>query len=751
MTIGPRTGLLAVCAAAALAHAQRFTIVALPDTQFYSEHPEWAYHFNAQTQWCVDHASEWDIAFVTQLGDVVQHGSQLPEWQRADAAIGRLDGRLPYSVAIGNHDWGSTGNKDAPTDYYRSFFGPQRYAGRPWYGGADPTGLNHFQVFQAGGYAFLHLALEWRPDWKSDAMAWAQSIIDAHPGMPTIVSTHEYATDADGGHRSASGENQFNRLVRANDQVFMVLNGHFTQGNAYGEYHEVVLNDFGRPVYQMLSDYQSRVEGGDGWMRLIEFQPEMGRIDVYTFSPSREERGMAAWENDADSRFGFELDLGQRFSPVKDTIPARTVTFRQGESGYAGSLDTTLRQSQPGTRFYSDDSLWIDGDDPNGSTLDTQSLLRFDGVFGPLGVPADSDILGAVLELGVNNGGSGIGLHRALTTWSNLSTWDSLGAGVQPDGADAASRWSRQLSGVTDGQLSVDVTSDLRLRFNGAADTGWVMLPLGDDGVGVASAEAASLAARPRLVLRIADAPVHTAAFQQGVNGYDGTSDTELRAINPDTGLGQEPRASVDAQYSFLKTNALLRFDGLFGPGAIPAGARITSAVLQVQIVDAGSGLTLHAMRRPWQESDTWNSLLGGVRADDLEADYRPIASAGRDSDAPNLAAGPLGFDVTADVIRWRAGAPNQGWAMLPWPSGIDGVDVATSEWPEVSERPRLIVRYLAGCAADFDGDGAADTRDVLAFLNVWAASDPSADMNGDGIIDSRDVLAFLNIWAAGC
>ncbi len=56
-----------------------------------------------------------------------------------------------------------------------------------------------------------------------------------------------------------------------------------------------------------------------------------------------------------------------------------------------------------------------------------------------------------------------------------------------------------------------------------------------------------------------------------------------------------------------------------------------------------------------------------------------------------------------------------------------------------------------APCAADFNGDGMVDTRDVLAFLNSWTAGDPEADTNGDGVIDTRDVLAFLNLWTAGC
>ncbi|HZW10182.1 MAG TPA: GC-type dockerin domain-anchored protein [Phycisphaerales bacterium] len=56
-----------------------------------------------------------------------------------------------------------------------------------------------------------------------------------------------------------------------------------------------------------------------------------------------------------------------------------------------------------------------------------------------------------------------------------------------------------------------------------------------------------------------------------------------------------------------------------------------------------------------------------------------------------------------------------------------------------------------AGCAVDFNGDGAVNTLDVLAFLNAWNADDHSADFNGDGTLDTRDVLAFLNAWNAGC
>jgi hypothetical protein len=54
-------------------------------------------------------------------------------------------------------------------------------------------------------------------------------------------------------------------------------------------------------------------------------------------------------------------------------------------------------------------------------------------------------------------------------------------------------------------------------------------------------------------------------------------------------------------------------------------------------------------------------------------------------------------------------------------------------------------------CRVDLNGDGVVDTRDVLAFLNLWTAGDDSADFDGNGVVDTRDVLGFLNAWVAGC
>lgn len=54
-------------------------------------------------------------------------------------------------------------------------------------------------------------------------------------------------------------------------------------------------------------------------------------------------------------------------------------------------------------------------------------------------------------------------------------------------------------------------------------------------------------------------------------------------------------------------------------------------------------------------------------------------------------------------------------------------------------------------CRADLDGDGQATLYDVLAFLRLYEAGDPSADFNQDGRLSIVDLLGFQRAVDAGC
>jgi hypothetical protein len=154
----------------------------------------------------------------------------------------------------------------------------------------------------AGGYRFLHIGLQFNP--PDSSLVWADSVIKRFPGLPTIISTHDYLgpngqfvewpvdiKSIDPIDNDA--QRVWESFIREHSQIFLVLNGHTcAQGRA------VQKNRFGYAVYALLSDYQCRaqvardagqkdVDGlGDGWLRLMTFHMDTSTptIQVRTYS-----------------------------------------------------------------------------------------------------------------------------------------------------------------------------------------------------------------------------------------------------------------------------------------------------------------------------------------------------------------------------------------------------------------------------------------------------------------------------------
>jgi hypothetical protein len=183
--------------------------------------------------------------------------------------------------------------------------------------------------------------------------------------------------------------------------------------------------------------------------------------------------------------------------------------------------------------------------------------------------------------------------------------------------------------------------------------------------------------------------------LQQGLNGYAGTQDTHLRAAAAGTNLGGNATILTDLDDGGLQTQALLRFDNLFGtgPNQIPANAIIHAATLIVQVSSESNGLiSLHRMLVNWNEASTWNSLNNGIQPVTEAAlfpDETPLALPG--------ATGPRSFDVTAALQAWRAGTSNFGWVFLN--TSTNGWDIQSSEAANGLLRPRLEVVFSAPAA----------------------------------------------------
>ncbi len=291
--------------------------VVLPDTQLYSrDHPA---VFATQTAWIADNAEALNIRHVFHLGDIVDDATHF-EWQRAREAMATLDGVVPYAMVPGNHDyehWGSSLTRETALGRW---FPYEQVAATPTFGGAYERGRveNTYYLFSAGGHEWIALALEWAP--RDEVVAWADAVMHEHDDRLGILVTHAYLSNNDRRQDHTDdtlapthnpyvydipgsindGEQLWQKLVRRHRFV-MTLSGHVL-GDGAG--YLASRTDVGNTCHQMLSNYQMRPLGGEGYLRILELLPDGLTVDVRTYSPllDRELTG-------PEQSFRFELDV----------------------------------------------------------------------------------------------------------------------------------------------------------------------------------------------------------------------------------------------------------------------------------------------------------------------------------------------------------------------------------------------------------------------------------------------------------
>lgn len=742
---------VAACATTAARAVDPFKIVVLPDTQYYSQNnvadPTRSL-FHDQVNWTLANRDQHNIVFLTHLGDVVNTAGSVAtptgQWAVAlDAMRPLKNSTLPFNILAGNHEWTSAAGSGS-IDHYRDRFGDRSnngagyFAGKEWFLGYDGRGINTAVKFDTPAGPMLNLSLEFGaasplaiPGAPPSPIAWAQSILDANPGVPTIISTHNYINPGKG--RDGFANALFKQLVRDNNQVFMVLNGHYN-GND-NEEDLTSLNSYGRPVFEMGSDYQNNANGGDGWMRIIEIDPDANRLRVETYSPKNNAdlsgdlggKAGATYNNvgtvrtDYDSKFERELDLSKRFKPTPAPLATQRKTFQHGANGYAGGVDTEIDQLTPNTALSSTAIIDVDGDTTDGNV--SQALVKFDNLFGTGSgqVADDRDVTRATLRVYIdenvsNSQGAGLIAHRMLTAWDGNSTWASLVDGISADGIDAlrvvedsaGAGGSNQIKAGT--WIELDVTRSLRAMQNGAANHGWALLPWNEagDAIRFNANESANVSRRPQLQVDVTAQPVTTRSFKNGTNGYTSAVSTTIDGNNPTTpGNAADDIIRMDAgasDYLTPDTQALLRFDNLFGAGdaQIPAeDVQVTSAMLKLvlpaDVENApGGGFSVNRMYRSWNGQSTWNTLGDGVVIND-DATSIPDDTQGIDNVGRALEPGTLYVDVTASLRAWtEGGETNFGWALLPLNKSTDAVFLNSVNAALLSARPELVVRYLS-------------------------------------------------------
>jgi hypothetical protein len=296
-----------------------FSLVVLPDTQVYA----WKYPeiFRSQTQWIADHAAAYGIRYVLHVGDVVQHNSAA-QWETARQAFATLDGKVPYAIALGNHDLGRYGSTRDRDTLFSVYFPVSGFRGWPTFGGVydrEPKESgNRAHLFSAGQRDWLVLVLEFGP--RDDVVRWANGVVSRYPDRSVILLTHAYL-DIDGRRydrrlqgqlhppsvypvvRGAGGlndgEDLWQKLVRRHAYMALVVCGHVGISARLTS-----RGDAGNLVQQMVVDYQNLERGGQGWLRLLRFSEDSTTVEVQDYSPV-----LDRWSTDPATHFSLSLSF----------------------------------------------------------------------------------------------------------------------------------------------------------------------------------------------------------------------------------------------------------------------------------------------------------------------------------------------------------------------------------------------------------------------------------------------------------
>ena len=308
-----------------------FSMIMVPDPQSYTKFAANQPLFDLQTAWIAQNIKRLNIKAALITGDMVEQNNKvisapLPndyngdqtsrqQWEAVSRGLSRLDGRLPYIACQGNHDLGYIAAEHRfshmPEYIYperNSTFEKTLVSTAANYQGIHTMENAAFEFQDAAWGKLLVISFEFAP--RDEALDWARQLIESKrfAEHKVIVLTHSFlATNGDrivkeGYQLTPCNWPQavWEKLVYPSKNICMVLCGHTGNPPKMGDITKIDYQPTtsyrvdkaadGRNVVQMMFNSQNgdgnwNGNGGDCWLRILEFKPDGKTIGVRTFSP----------------------------------------------------------------------------------------------------------------------------------------------------------------------------------------------------------------------------------------------------------------------------------------------------------------------------------------------------------------------------------------------------------------------------------------------------------------------------------
>ncbi len=328
-----------------LSNPDSWTLILMPDPQSYVKFARNQGILEIMTGWISENIESLNIKMVLCTGDLVEQNQMVVsdhingnqpsanQWKAVSRAFERLDGKVPYILAAGNHDFGYKNIEHRKSEYDRYFPAARNSVSFKF---LKAVGKNYeriptlenavYEFVSPHQRKFLFVNLEFAP--RDEILEWAFGIVKNpiyldHTG---VVLTHSYLNAqnehiekenypiTDGNYGKAIWE----KLVKKSPNIQLVFSGHIGGANDFKAHvgFRADHNAGGRKVNQMTFNAQAmgggwHGNGGDGWLRILEFLPDGKTVKVRTFSPFfaiSPSTWHLAWNTEAFNEFSFELD-----------------------------------------------------------------------------------------------------------------------------------------------------------------------------------------------------------------------------------------------------------------------------------------------------------------------------------------------------------------------------------------------------------------------------------------------------------